>query len=144
MLRRLGSYQLLEASASMVLMAMPESSIGLHARVAAPVPLRRRISSCFTSHSYTSVTLFDRCSRILSAQKHRQICSAFADTSQDIVAAETAGKSKVQPQNGHGLSPEQAAAVFAGDGHLRCLSQARWACSALCIVRCDHTPFTQS
>ena len=119
MLRRLGSYQLLEASASMVLMAMSERSIGLHARVAAPVPLQGRISSHFTSRSYTSVTVSDRCSRIQSAQNHRQICSAFADTSQDIVAAETVGKSEVQPQNGHGLSPEQAAAVFAGDGHLR-------------------------
>lgn len=119
MLRRLGSYQLLEASASMVLMAMPERFSGLHARVAAPVPLQGRISSHFTSHSYTSVTVPDRCSRIQSAQNHRQICSAFANTSQEVVAVETAGKSAVQPPNGHGLSPEQAAAVFAGDGHLR-------------------------
>lgn len=33
-------------------------------------------------------------------------------------AAQTVTEPAAQAQNGHGLSPEQAAAVFAGDGHL--------------------------
>lgn len=89
----------------------------VHSRVASPVPYNglTQLAPCKS----LSTTTFDRYSTVHIAQKHKQICSASASTASNTQPLETAKDSAIQPHVSHGLSPEQAAAVFAGDGHLR-------------------------
>ena len=91
----------------------------VHSRVAAPVPHNSCTLTQLATCKSLSTTAFDKYSTLQIAQKHKQICSASAGTARNTHAVENAEDNVVQPHISHGLSPEQAAAVLAGDGHLR-------------------------